>query len=107
MVAVPFPSRRQNDPTILVTPPEWCGLTQPWLPCQGRQFTAPITPLSVCEATQAWDVRRLADLLGVLEGRVLRKIRIRATAYRQLPGGRPPEMPGRPHSFCKPEEDEE
>jgi hypothetical protein len=106
MVAVPFPSRRQNDPTILVTPPEWFGPTQPLIPGHGQRFTA-LTRLSVCEATQAWDVHRIADLLGVLEGRVLRKIRIRATAYWQLPERGPPEMPARPHSFSKPEEDEE
>lgn len=39
--------------------------------------------------------------------RVLGHVRIPATAYWTLPEGRPPELPARPLSFSKPEEDEE
>lgn len=39
--------------------------------------------------------------------RVLGHVRIPATAYWELPEGRPPEMPARPHSFSETEEDKE
>jgi hypothetical protein len=76
------------------------------IPSHGQRITA-LTRLSISGAIQAWDVQQVGDLLGVLEVSVLPKIRLRATAYGQLPEGGPPEMPARPHSFSKPEEDEE
>jgi hypothetical protein len=53
-------------------------------------------------------IYELVALGTIPHRRVLGHVRIPATAYWELPEGRPPEMPARPLSFCKsPEEDEE
>ena len=52
-------------------------------------------------------IYELVALGTIPHRRVLGHVRIPATAYWELPEGRPPEVPARPLSFSKPEEDEE
>jgi hypothetical protein len=97
-----FPGAFQRDGAWLIPERDVRALVGPELPrlLKVSEF-ADLIGLSV-----PW-IYELIALDVIPHRRVLGHVRIPATAYWELPEGRPPEMPARPLSFSGTKEDEE